>query len=93
MKFTHLEESQMEICETDKHAIDNTCMALFKMLHTSDIDMGKSNTKFGISVNKKYFSSKFYVERKNFPSIVRSIEFNYNKGRKKVEKSNDQHNN
>ena len=65
-------------------------MTLFEMLHISDmldIDM------FGILVNKKYFSSKFHVERKNFPSIVRSIEFNYNKGRKKVEKSNDQHNN
>jgi len=27
----------MEICETDKHAIDNTCMTLFEMLHISDI--------------------------------------------------------
>lgn len=38
----------MEICETDKHAIDNTCMTLFEMLHTSDmldIDMGKSKYK------------------------------------------------
>jgi len=39
----------MEICETDKHAIDNTCMTLlFEILHTSDtldIDMGKSKYK------------------------------------------------